>query len=173
MAQEPCYFLPVAVLLETMSGLHATVTLRAHLATLPEAGNEACLAELTLVQGQPQRCTISTLEGQVLLHQAAAFHRLEQMGGLQWRLQPSLPDEPQHEAAQSTYTKSWQVAVPLSAVLASLSQREKQVLLLIESQKGPEQIARLLQLPRSQIEQLFEALAKRHLIRQTEERRNG
>ncbi|HZO72736.1 MAG TPA: hypothetical protein VFB60_11080 [Ktedonobacteraceae bacterium] len=169
MAQGPRYVLPVAVLLATMSDLQATVTAQTHLAALPEADNEACLAELTLVQGHLRHCRISTLPGQVLLQQAAALHLLERLGELEWRLQPSSPDAfVPREATQ----RRWQVAVPLSAVRGSLSQREKQVLLLIESQHGPEQIARLLCLSGDQIEQLVEALAARALIRPTEERRN-
>jgi len=171
-AQGPHYVLPVAVLLATMSDAFATVTLRAQLDALPQGWDGAGIAELTLVQGQFQHCTIRTLNGQRVLQQAAALHLLEQLGELEWCLQPSLPDDPRALSQPEATRRRWQVAVPLSAVRGSLSQREKQVLLLIESQKGPEQIARLLQLSRSQIEQLFEALATRQLIRQTEERRN-
>ncbi len=180
MAEGARYLLPVAVLWETMSEVQTSVTLRASLTALPEgcgvAWDGACLAELVIMPGVLHACTISTLQGQRLLQQEAAWHLLEQLGELEWTLHASFPGGRRHPSQgrgpTSAAEQGWQIASPLApAILERLSQREKQVLLLTESRKGHEEIARLLGLPVSQIEQILEALAARQLIRRLEERR--
>ncbi|HZO75417.1 MAG TPA: helix-turn-helix transcriptional regulator [Ktedonobacteraceae bacterium] len=157
--------LPVTILLATMRELHATVTLHAALASLPEGWNDACMAELVMVQGSLQSCTIRTMEGHQLLQQEAAFQMLERLGELEWRLQPSWPDESRLGQPPA--------AAPLSAVmLANCSQREKQVLLLAQGHKPPQEIARLLGLSPPQVELILETLAKRSVLRRHDERRS-
>lgn len=175
MTETQCYQLPVTILIETMRGLSATGVLHAHLASLPEGWKEACLADLVIVQGILHTCTIRTMNGLLLLQQEAAFHMLERIGELEWILR-AFPTE-QHiasprQASLSTEECSWKGASPpLSPVLGVLPHREKQVLLLLESQKRPEEIARLLQLPLSQVEHILQALASRYMISHTDGRK--
>ncbi len=174
MVEAPRYLLPVAVLLATMSDASATVTLRAQLDALPQGWDGAGIAELALVQGQLQRCTIRTLDGQLVLQQDAAFHLLERSGELAWTLHAPAPDDPhqgpQRQTLHHPEPRRWTVTTPLSAtVLARLPLRDKQVLLLLQSRKAPEEMARLLGLPLPQVEQCLLALAARQLIAQTDE----
>ena len=171
MAEAPQYLLPVAVLLATMSDASATVMLRAQLDALPQGWDGAGIAELALVRGQLQHCTIRTLDGQRVLQQAAAVHLLERSGELAWTLHVPAPDDP-HLGLQRQ-ARCWTVTAPLSAVLARLPLREKQVLLLLQSRKAPEEMARLLGLPLPQVEQYLLALAARQLITQTDEPDTG
>lgn len=179
MREAQPYQLPVTILIDTMRDLHATVALHAHIASLPEGWNEACLAELIMVQGAIQTCTIRTTEGHLLLQQEAAFHMLERLGKLEWTLHVSFPSEPYHHAAQmdtplSTKEPSWKTASPMvPAMLGILSHRQRHVLLLTENQKCPQEIAHLLGVSLFQVEQILEQLASHHMIVRHDERKRG
>lgn len=164
------YLLPVAVLMETMAGSQATVRLRTHLSSLPESWDEECIADLVMVQGRLHTCIISTVEGHLLLEQEAAFQMLLRVGVLEWcMLPPSASPLPPHQPEQSASVSQqappgWNV-VPLSPeILATLSRRHKQVLLLVGSGKRPEEIARLLRLSQPDVEHILEELRQRQLI---------
>ncbi len=163
------YLLPVDVLLATMRGVQATVVLRAPIAALPEERGGACIAELRLVRGRPYRCTISSMEGQLLLQQADAFHMLGQLGELRWTLQASFSSEAYHatesQTAPSAKGYGWKIVVPLlPTVLETLAHREKQVLLLVETRKRPEEIAQLLCLSPEHVEHMLQRLKDLHLL---------
>lgn len=170
------YQLPVTILLATMRDLHATVTLHATLASLPQGWNEPCLAELVMVQGAIQTCAIRTMEGLLLLQQEAAYRMLERLGELEWTLQAALPEpspalRPGHAGTRREAYAG--VSVPLPVPAGTLSHRQKQVLLLTESQKRPEEIARLLRLSEAQVEQFLRELAAQHLIIRHDEGRRA
>lgn len=165
------YLLPIAVLLETMAASQATVTLHAHLSALPEAWDEECIAVVTVVRGQIQRCTISTVEGLLLLEQEAAFQMLLRVGATEWTMLPAsasplpplMPGQPSGMSQQTS--PAWKVVAPLSPeILATVPHRHKQVLLLVRGGKRPEDIARLLQLPQPGVERILEELQQRQLI---------
>ncbi len=169
MQERAVYVLPMSVLLETMRELAASVTVQAQLAALPQGWNEPCVAELVLVEGRLYACTISTTEGLMLLQQEAAYQVLNRLGTLEWSVRPDGRSSPQDEQPPSpTISKHapWLVASSLSSeVLASLSRRHKQVLLLSESHKRPEEIARLLRLSVQKVEQILQTLNARHLTK--------
>ncbi len=165
------YVLPVEVLLETMAGSQATVTLRSHLVALPEAWDEECIVDLVIVHGTLHTCTISTVEGHLLLQQEAAFQMLLRVGATEWTLLPASssplpPHRPGQPASMSQQTSpDWKVVAPLSPeLLTALSRRHKQVLLLVGGGKRPEEIARLLQLSLPDVERILEELQQRQLI---------
>lgn len=169
MQERPVYLLPMSVLLETMRELSANVTLQAQLAALPEGWNEPCLAELVIVQGLLRACTIRTVSGLQLLQQEAAFQMLQRLGALEWTLcassQQASKDEWQRHPAMDTRATLQKGASPRSATIPkTISQRHKQVLLLLESDKHPEEIARILRLSVQEVEQIRQTLKDSHLI---------
>lgn len=163
------YLLPVAALLETMAGLQATVTLRAHLSALPKGWDEECIADLVMVHGTLHTCTISTVEGHPLLQREAALQMLERIGTLEWTMRaPSLPPPPQlqraHPSESQQAPSDWKVVPELTPeTLIALPRRHRQVLLLVEN-RTPEEIARLLQRSQPDVEQVLEELRQHHLI---------
>lgn len=173
MGEVQRYQLPVTILIETMQGLYATVALRAAIASLPEGWNEPCQVDLIIVQGMLHTCMISTMEGHLLLQQHAAFQMLERLGELEWTLHPSLPTDhhqfPQARSPVGAGAVSWKITPAIMpAVLETLPHRHKQVLLLLESQRYPEEIARLLGLSLPQVEGILHVLQQRHLIDERE-----
>lgn len=168
MQERTCYLLPMRVLLETMRELSASVMVQAQLAALPQGWNEPCRAELMLVEGRLSACTIRTIEGLTLLQQEAAYQALNRLGTLEWTVRAdgwcSTQDEQPPSPTISTHA-SCSVASSLSSeALASLSRRHKQVLLLRESHKPPEEIARLLHLSVQQVEQILYGFQDRHFL---------
>lgn len=164
------YLLPVSVLLETMQGLHATMLLRASLSALPKGWDKECVADVVIVQGTLHTCTISTVEGHLLLQQEAAVQALARMGTLEWTMLPpamSPPTPPvpgQPPAVSQQAAPDWK-AVPLSPeLLTTLAHRQKQALLLVGGGKRPEEIARLLQLSLPDVERILEELQQRQCI---------
>ena len=142
-----------------MAGLHADVRLQAHLSSLPKGWDGECIADIVIVGGHLSTCTIRTVEGHLLLQQAAAFELLQRIGTLEWTVHQDArhgaQDELPGSAAISRHAPRSVASSISPEALARLSRRHKQVFLLSESHKHPEEIARLLHLSVQEVEQIL------------------
>jgi hypothetical protein len=175
------FHLPVNVLVETLRGWHGTVVVRTHIPGLAEVWTGVCLVEMVLVQGVVCSCTISTAQGQPLLHQEAAFHAVRSLGALEWTLSSSassvpLPpasvqegnDQPVSAANRVPHRTQAALSPGLLDGLDGLSRRHKQVLLLIDGHKNCQEIARLLTMDPQEVEAILHLLHQHQLINHKE-----
>jgi len=173
------YQLPIAVLLETVKDVPELLSLRTQLSSIPGISEEPCLAEIVVEAGRIHACTITTAKGQLLLRQHAVFSALEQLGELEWTIDPlpAFPGLPQPFAGGSQSQPgalSLQQrceAIPQRAgslvtptLLEGLPRRQKHVLLLADGHKQASDIARLLGLHPQEVELLLSQLHHQHLI---------
>jgi hypothetical protein len=82
------YHLPVLAVVEAMKGSPTVVGIQSRLSSLPGISKDACLAHITLGQGQVYSCTITARTGAVLLQQQEALRALERCGDLDWNVSP-------------------------------------------------------------------------------------
>jgi hypothetical protein len=156
---------------EVPAGIMATATNRLGKGKI----QTLCQAELTIVQGQVQSCLIrDQRERQVMLQGQIAFDLLQLCGVLSWSVQaepqassqlPIIeegPDDGQTEKSQSSLPR--QTTLLEQRQITMLPRKHRQVLNLVNGQRGINELCRLLHCTRDQLMEILADLAADHLI---------
>jgi hypothetical protein len=159
-------------------------------ATLPAAGMRfgkgkipvPCQAELVVVQGRVSTCLIRASQSrQVILEGKSALDCLEHCGELCWMVQPEQPIHPSHfwgscsqdgwhaglsPPPPTPYERWAEKPPPRIAVHLDSKQVENlpQVLLLVNGQRGIDDVRRMLNCSFEQLSAVLDDLEARHLI---------
>ena len=168
------FHLPASILVETMRGWRGAVVLRAQVSGLPHVWTGLCLIELVLVQGTIYACTISTSQGQPVLHQEAAYQAVRHLGALEWTLIPSAGSVPSSRASmpegieRPMSATSW-LPRRTQATLSPdqrdrLSRRHQQVWRLIDGSKSRDELARLLTMDPQEVGTILHDLFQQQMI---------
>ena len=174
------YVLPVAALIETMKGMRTPVTLRTQLLPHSRVLKEACFAEIVIEAGKLLSCDIKAADNRELHFSSEdAFVLLQGLGPLRWQLiasghrGSSVPTQemshawqlpPSKGAAKGRIPRKVITALP-PAQFKILSQRHKQVFLLIDDRKNAAEIGRLLSMPQDSVESILNELYQLQLIK--------
>jgi hypothetical protein len=185
---EPTYSLKLDMLLVTLQAHRQTCELFAVVpaGTLPAPGGRReraklqvpCLVELSVREGQVYTCLLRGHEsGRVIAQGGAALDLLRSCEALSWSVrEPQTSTAPPGPVASLDGHLSWSQRAgtkprPARSAfgltggqLASLPRKHRQVLLLLNGERGMEELCRILHCEPAQLTAILDDLAARHLI---------
>jgi hypothetical protein len=188
MQQRPAvstYSLRLDMLLVTLQAHRQTCELLADIpaGTLSAPGSPggrgklqiACRAELAVQEGQVHACLLRDREsGRVLLQGKAALDLLRACEALSWNVREPLlsgappgsvkGDDERPVWSQGTARPARSISVLRGEELARLPRKHRQVLLLVNGERGMEELCRILHCEPAHLTAILNDLAARHLI---------
>ena len=137
-----------------------------------------CRVELSIVQGKVSTCLIRDIQStQVLFQGRDAIERTAQCGELAWTVRPSQPPlphqfEPDHTlSTQQRHDERWFLSNPPFPIrqlersqIESLPRKHRQVLLLVNGERGIGELSHMLRCPPDQLIPLLNDLESWNLI---------